>query len=69
MLSVTVAVRNDLYGVVYAFLLGVLLLAPRRTLLRPVWLLAVVLQGLLILWQYALLLGLPPSILCGRGEP
>ncbi len=61
MLSITVAVRIDVYGVVYAVLLGILLVLP-RPILPPVWLLYLFLHGVLLLVQYFFLLGAPAGI-------
>ncbi len=61
MLSITVAVRIDVYGVVYALLLGILLFLP-RPILPPVWLLYLFLHGVLLLVQYFFLLGAPAGI-------
>ena len=63
MLAVTAAIRDDIYAVVFVLLLGLLLVVPRRAL-RPLWLPVMLIQGLLLLWQYSLTLGLPP-LLCG----
>lgn len=61
MLAVTSAIRDDIYAVVFILLLGLLLVFPRRAL-RPLWLPVMLVQGVLLLWQYLLILGLPPFL-------
>lgn len=60
MLAIAVAVRIDVYGMFYCSVLGLLLLVPRGVM-APVWLSVVVVHGLLLVLQYALLLGVPPG--------
>ena len=64
--AMLVAVRIDVYGVIYAVVLGLMILVPRRVL-APFWVLFTFLHGTLLLLQYAALLGAPPSILCTKG--
>lgn len=66
MIAITVAVRIDVYGVIYALLLGILLALP-RPLLPPVWLLYLVVHGALLLVQYFFLLGAPENV-CYTGQ-
>lgn len=61
MLAITVAVRIDVYGVIYCVALGFLLFIPRKVLV-PVWLLYLVVHGILLLIQYFFLLGAPPGV-------
>jgi hypothetical protein len=61
MMAVAVAVRVDVYGVLYCLLLGLLLILPRG-LMAPVWLLYTVIYGLLLILQYSMLLGVPPGV-------
>lgn len=61
MLAITVAVRVDVYGVVYTIALAFLLLVPRK-LVCPAWLFYLILHGLLLVFQYIFLLGAPPEI-------
>ena len=61
MLAIAVTIRIDVYGMIYCAILGLLLLVPRR-ILAPLWLFLVFLQGLLLLLQYAMLLGVPPGV-------
>lgn len=58
MLAITVAVRIDVYGMIYCSLLGLLLVVSRRVM-APVWLCVIVVHGLLLAVQYAMLLGVP----------
>ena len=58
MFAIAVAVRTDVFGVLYAIALGVFLLTPQKAL-RPVWLLYLVIHACLLLIQYALLVGVP----------
>ena len=58
MFAIAVAVRPDVFGVVYAFALGVFLLTPHKAL-QPVWLLYLVIHACLLLLQYAMLVGVP----------
>ena len=67
MLAVTIAARDDVYGVVYALILGLLLTMPHRLLLFT-WLPAMLAVGLLLIWQYSVLLGMPPFALCDNSE-
>ena len=64
MLAVTAAIRDDIYAVVFVLLLGLLLVSPHRAL-RPLWLPVMLIQGVLLLWQYLLILGLPPFLCQG----
>lgn len=61
MLAITVAIRIDVYGVIYAVVLGVLFITP-RFILRPIWLIYLPLHGVLLAVQYFFLLGAPPSV-------
>ena len=61
MLAITVAIRIDVYGVIYAVVLGVLFMAP-RFILRPIWFIILPLHGILLAVQYFFLLGAPPSV-------
>ena len=61
MLAITVAVRIDVYGVIYGLALGLLLFTPRR-ILAPVWLVYLLVHGILLLAQYFFLLGAPPGL-------
>ena len=63
MFAIIVAIRDDIYAVVFVLILGLLLIVPGRVL-RPLWFLVGILLAVLLLWQYALLLGLPP-LFCG----
>ena len=58
MLAITVAVRIDVYGMIYALALGSLLIIPKR-ILPPVWLIYLIVHGALLLLQYSFLLGVP----------
>ena len=58
MFAIAVAVRPDIFGVLYAIALGVFLLTPHKAL-RPVWLLYLVIHACLLLVQYAMLVGVP----------
>ena len=63
MLAIAVAVRVDVYGVIYAVALGLLLLISRSwKILRLVWLFYLLLLGTLLAVQYFFLLGAPPSV-------
>ena len=64
MLAITVAVRIDVYGVLYALVLGVLLFTPRR-FLAPVWFCYLLVHGVFLLLQYLLVLGVPPGVCLG----
>ena len=61
MLAIAVAVRIDVYGVIYAVALGVLFIFPRELtcLFLPLYLLV---HGGLLALQYFFLLGAPPSV-------
>ena len=61
MLAIAVVVRIDAYGMLYSVVLGVMILLPRR-LIRPLWLLLIVVHGLLLILQYSMLLGVPPGL-------
>jgi hypothetical protein len=61
MLAIAVVVRIDAYGMLYSVVLGVMILLPRR-LIRPPWLLLIVIHGLLLILQYSMLLGVPPGL-------
>lgn len=61
MLAITIAVRIDVYGVIYAVVLGVLFLVP-RSILPPIWLVYLPLHGVLLAIQYFFLLGAPPTL-------
>lgn len=61
MLAIAVAVRIDVYGVVYAIALGILFLI-QRSLLPLVCFLYLLLHGILLVLQYFFLLGAPPSL-------
>ena len=61
MLAIAVTIRIDVYGMLYCAILGLLLLVPRR-ILAPLWLFLMFVQGLLLLFQYAMLLGVPPGV-------
>ena len=67
MLAVVIAVRIDVYGPIYAALLGLLLLLPRK-ILPPFWLVFIILHGCLIALQYLALLGVPPSVVDEYGK-
>ena len=58
-----VAIRDDIYAVVFVLILGLLLIVPGRVL-RPLWFPVGIVLAVLLLWRYALLLGLPP-LFCG----
>ena len=58
MLAINVAVRIDVYGVVYAIALGILLITPRRRL-RLVWNVYLLVHGSLLMIQYLLVLNTP----------
>ena len=58
MFAIAVAVRTDVFGVLYAIALGIFLLTPHKAL-RPVWLLYLVIHACLLLIQYAMLVGAP----------
>jgi len=58
MIAIAVAVRTDIFGVLYAIALGVFLLTPQSKL-RVVWALYVVIHGCLLLIQYAMLVNVP----------
>lgn len=58
MFAIAVTVRTDLFGILYAVALGVFLLTPRKVL-RPVWLLYLIIHGSLLLIQYAMLVSVP----------
>lgn len=60
MMVITVAVRIDVYGVLYCILLGLFLLIPRG-LMAPLWLIYIVIYSLSLLLQYFMLLGVPPG--------
>ena len=61
MLAITIAIRIDVYGVIYAVVLGILFLAP-RSILPPIWLVYLPVHGVLLAIQYFFLLGAPPSV-------
>ena len=63
MLAITVAVRVDVYGVLYAVSLGILLLVPRsaRKVLLVMWVGYLVVHGALLIVQYFFLLGIPSN--------
>ena len=58
MLAINVAVRIDVYGVVYAIALGILLITPHRRL-RLVWSVYLLVHGSLLIIQYLLVLNTP----------
>ena len=58
MLAINVAVRIDVYGVVYAIALGILLITPHRRL-RPVWSVYLLVHSSLLMIQYLLVLNTP----------
>lgn len=58
MFAIAVAVRTDVFGILYAIALGIFLLMPKKKL-RLVWLLYLVIHGCLLLIQYAMLVGVP----------
>ena len=58
MFAIAIAVRTDVFGVLYAIALGIFLLTPHKAL-RPVWLLYLVIHACLLLIQYAMLVGVP----------
>eukprot|EP00731_Ephydatia_muelleri_P038646 Em0842g2a len=61
MLAIAVAVRIDIYGIFYAMVLGLLMLVPRppSKVHLVLWTFYLVLHGLLLVVQYAFLLGVP----------
>ena len=61
MLAITIAVRIDVYGVIYAVVLGILFIVPRSNL-PPIWLVYLPVHGVLLAVQYFFLLGAPPSV-------
>ena len=61
MLAISIAVRIDVYGVIYAVVLGVLFLVP-RSILPPIWLVYLPVHGVLLAIQYFFLLGAPPTV-------
>ena len=58
MFAIAIAVRTDMFGVLYAIALGIFLLTPQKAL-RSVWLLYLVIHGCLLLIQYAMLVNVP----------
>jgi hypothetical protein len=61
MYVILIGARIDVYGVIYGVILGAMLLLPKRV--RPFfWMLVLLCQGLLIFFQYLMLLGLPPGL-------
>ena len=58
MIAIAVAVRTDIFGVLYAIVLGVFLLAPRK-ILKVAWIPYVMVHGCLLLIQYAMLVNVP----------
>ena len=58
MLAINVAVRIDVYGIVYAIALGLLLITPCRRL-RLVWNIYLLVHGSLLMIQYLLVLNTP----------
>ena len=64
MLAIAVAVRIDIYGIFYAMVLGLLMLVPRppSKVHLVLWTFYLVLHGLLLVVQYAFLLGVPKGV-------
>ena len=58
MFAIAIAVRTDVFGVLYAFALGIFLLTPQKAL-RPVWLLYLVIHCCLLMIQYVMLVNVP----------
>lgn len=61
MLAIAVVVRIDAYGVFYCIVLGMMILLPPM-LIRPLWLLFIIVHGILLILQYSMLLGVPPGL-------
>ena len=61
MLAITVAVRIDVYGIIYVIALGMLFIVP-RSVLPPIWFIYLLIHGALLAVQYFFLLGAPPSV-------
>ena len=66
MQAILIAARIDVYGVLYGVLLLAMLVIPRRFLSYS-WIVFIVVHGSLLVIQYLMLLGLPPSVLCEKG--
>ena len=64
MLAIAVAVRIDIYGIFYALVLGLLMLVPRppSKVHLMLWIFYLVFHGLLLVVQYAFLLGVPEGV-------
>ncbi|XP_065913837.1 piezo-type mechanosensitive ion channel component 1-like isoform X3 [Dysidea avara] len=58
MMAIAVAVRTDIFGVLYAIALGMFLLTPHSKL-HVVWAPYVIIHGCLLLLQYAMLVNVP----------
>lgn len=66
MQAILIAARIDVYGILYGVLLLAMLVIPRRFLSYS-WIVFIVVHGSLLVIQYIMLLGLPPSVLCKKG--
>ena len=66
MQAILIAARIDVYGILYGVLLLAMLVIPQRFLVYS-WIGFVVVHGTLLVVQYLMLLGLPPSVLCEKG--
>eukprot|EP00731_Ephydatia_muelleri_P026181 Em0018g281a len=69
MLAIAVAVRIDIYGVFYALVLGLFMFVPRppSRVHLVLWISYLVLHGLLLVVQYAFLLGVPKGVCLSPG--
>ena len=65
MVAITVAIRSDSYAVMYALILGLLLISP-RSVCAKVWPLFIFINVVVIILQYASSLGLPPAACIGQ---
>lgn len=61
MIAIAITVRIDVYGMFYCVILGLLIFLPRGVI-TLVWLPYTVIQGLLLIFQYSMLLGVPQGL-------
>ncbi len=70
MLSISVAIRIDVYGMVYVLALALLLIVPRgNRFFVLVWVGYLSVHGILLITQYGFLLGRPPGYCLTRSQP
>ncbi|XP_064641354.1 piezo-type mechanosensitive ion channel component 2-like isoform X4 [Lineus longissimus] len=61
MIAITIVIRGDSYAVMYAVILGILLICSRRACAR-FWPVLIIILVIVLILQYASCLGLPPGL-------